>query len=137
VGLPPLPAPLWLRIVVGLPLLVGGVALMQLSISALSRRGEGAPAFKLTASVVDTGVYARTRNPMALGYYVGCIGGALLSGSSWITLYTLFGVITAHLVNLRFFEEFELSLRYGESYERYRRSTPFLIPRLSSPRPSA
>jgi protein-S-isoprenylcysteine O-methyltransferase Ste14 len=132
VGLPPLPVSPWVRLVLGIPLLVGGVVLMQLSISSLKRLGAGAPAFKLTGSVVDSGVYARVRNPMALGFYPACLGGALLSGSSWMLLYTVLGVIVAHAFNLRFFEELELSIRYGEAYERYREVTPFLLPRFGS-----
>jgi protein-S-isoprenylcysteine O-methyltransferase Ste14 len=94
-----------------------------------TRRGRGAPAFKLTSSVVDTGVYALTRNPMSFGFYAGCLGGALLTGSSYLLLYTVLGVIPAHLFNLKFLEELELRLRYGQSYERYRASMPFLLPR--------
>ena len=130
VGLPPLPLPLWLRIAAGGVLLVAGVAVMQLSISRLGHAGRGAPALKLTSAVVESGLYAVVRNPMALGFYVGLLGGAVLSGSTYVLLYTCLSVIPVHLLNLRFFEELELTLRYGESYERYRGSTPFLIPRL-------
>ena len=130
VGLPPLPLAPALRMAAGGVMLLAGVAFMQLSINALGRRGRGAPSFKLTSSVVDTGVYALTRNPMSFGFYTACLGGALLSGSSYVLLYTVFGVIPAHLFNLKFFEELELRSRYGESYERYRADTPFLVPRL-------
>lgn len=128
-GLPALPLPLWLRIAGG-GVLVAGVIVMQLSIARLGRAGRGAPALKLTSTVVATGPYAVVRNPMALGFYLGLLGGAILSGSTYVMLYTCLGIIPVHLFNLRFFEELELTLRYGESYERYRSSTPFLIPRL-------
>ena len=130
VGMPPAPLPPWIRIVFGSVLLVAGVVVMQLSISRLGRAGRGAPALKLTSAVVASGLYAVVRNPMALGFYVGLFGGAVLSDSTYVLLYTCVGVIPVHLLNLRFFEELELALRYGESYERYRESTPFLIPRL-------
>ncbi len=120
----------WLRFGAGGLLLVAGVVVMQLSISRLGRKGHGAPALKLTSAVVASGLYAVVRNPMALGFYLGCFGGAILSGSTYMLLYTCLGIIPVHLLNLRFFEELELTLRYGESYERYRDSTPFLIPRL-------
>lgn len=129
-GLAPLPLSLWLRIALGGMLLVVGVVVMQLSISRLGRKGHGAPALKLTCAVVASGLYAVVRNPMALGFYLGCLGGAILSGSTYVVFYTCLGIIPVHLFNLRFFEEVELTLRYGESYERYRESTPFLIPRL-------
>jgi protein-S-isoprenylcysteine O-methyltransferase Ste14 len=129
-GPAPLPLPQLPRIAVGGVLLVAGVVVMQLSISRLGKAGHGAPALKLTSAVVASGLYAVVRNPMALGFYLGLLGGALLSGSTYVLAYTCLGVIPAHLLNLRFFEELELTLRYGESYERYRQTTPFLIPRL-------
>ena len=129
-GLGPLPLVLWVRIVVGGPLLVVGIAFMQASMSGLGRKGKGAAAFKLTSNVVATGVYGLVRNPMAFGYYAACLGGAVVAGSTWVLLYTALGVIPAHLLNLVYFEQLELSLRYGEPYRAYRTSTPFLIPRL-------
>jgi len=129
-GLPPLPLSLALRVVLGGAMLVVGVAFMQLAMGALRHQGQGAPAFKITQAVAERGVYALVRNPMALGYYLGCLGGAVLAGSTYMVLYSALGVIPAHLLNLKLFEEFELSLRYGESYDSYRDSTPFLIPHL-------
>lgn len=130
-GLQALPLPPWARLVLGAAMLVGGVGVMQVSIAGLGRRGRGAPAFKLTQHVVGTGLYGVVRNPMSLGFYVACVGGAVLSGSTYALLYTALGVIPAHMLNLWFFEERELALRYGESYEQYRESTPFLVPRLT------
>jgi protein-S-isoprenylcysteine O-methyltransferase Ste14 len=132
VGLPPLPLALWIRIALGAPLLLAGMTLMQAAMSALRRQGKGAPAFQLTDTVASTGVYGRTRNPMALGWYAACIGGALLSGSTWMLLYSALGVVPVHLLNLKVFEELELSLRHGDDYQRYRETTPFLLPRFPS-----
>jgi len=129
VGLDALPVPFAARLIVGGAMLVVGVILMQLSINGLKRQGGGAPALKLTDTVVGTGVYGAMRNPMALGFYIGLLGGALLAGSTYILLYTL-TMIAAHVFNLKYFEELELSLRYGTSYERYRASTPFLFPHM-------
>ena len=88
-------------------MLLGGVALMQLSISGLRRKGRGDPAFKLTSSVVATGVSAATRNPMSLGFDQGCLGGAILAGSTYALLYTVLGVIPVHVFNVKSFEQLE------------------------------
>lgn len=130
-GLPTLRVSLAARLIVGLPLLVVGVVTMQLSINGLRRQGRGAPALVLTQTVVDSGVYAAVRNPMAVGFYTALIGGALLTGSTYVLVYS-FGIVGAHVFNLKYFEELELGIRYGESYERYRSSTPFLLPRRRS-----
>ena len=47
-------------------------------------------------------------------------------------LYLLLGHIPAHIFYLKFFEERELELRFGESYMDYKQRVPFLIPRWRS-----
>lgn len=69
---------------------------------------------------------------MSLGYYLSTLGLSFLIGSTLLTLYVLIGLIPAHLFFLKFFEERELELRFGESYKHYKREVPFLIPRLSA-----
>lgn len=126
-GLEPLPLrPLTL--IVGVIISVPGVYLLGASNRLLRARGHGANAFRLTRQVVEHEVYRYTRNPMSLGYYLAALGLSLLIGSSVLTLYVLLGIIPAHLLFLKFFEERELELRFGESYREYQRSVPFLIP---------
>ncbi len=129
-GLPSLPAPV-ARWVVGVPLLLLGVFFTSASTRALRNLGAGLMAFKLTQRVVDAQVYERVRNPMSLGAYLQFIAVSLLAGSSYLLLATLLAYIPAHAFNLRYFEELELSARYGASYDAYRRRVPFLLPRLS------
>jgi protein-S-isoprenylcysteine O-methyltransferase Ste14 len=90
--------------------------------------GSGANAFRLTKQIVETDIYKYTRNPMSLGYYLGGLAIGFISGSTLFTLYVLLGIIPAHLFFLKFFEEFELELRLGESYKAYKLKTSFLIP---------
>lgn len=127
-GLEPLP---WrpLTLVVGLLVSVPGVYLLGVSNRLLRARGHGANAFRLTKQIVGHEIYGHTRNPMSLGYYLAALGLSLLVGSTVLTLYVLVGLIPAHLFFLRFFEERELELRFGEPYRQYRQTVPFLIPR--------
>lgn len=127
VGLEPLPF-MPLRLVVGAALAVPGLYLMGASNVALRSLGTGANAFRLTQRIVHGNVYEHTRNPMSLGYYLLCVAIGLLSGSTLLTLYVLLGLIPAHLFFLKFFEERELPLRLGSSYEAYRARVPFLVP---------
>ena len=90
--------------------------------------GSGANAFRLTKQIVETDIYKYTRNPMSLGYYLFSLGVGFISGSTLLTLYVLLGLIPAHVFFLRFFEELELELRVGESYQAYKQNTSFLIP---------
>lgn len=133
VGIGPLPLrPLTVAagLIVGLP----GLFLLAVTNRMLRALGNGANAFRLTKQVVEQGIYRRTRNPMSLGYYLGALGLSLLVGSTLLTLYVLLAIIPAHLFFLKFFEERELELRFGDPYRQYRREVPFLIPRISAGR---
>ena len=130
VGIEPLPwKPFFLvaGILLGLP----GFYFLGVSNKLLRALGSGANAFRLTKTVVETDVYQRTRNPMSLGYYLGAIALGFVFGSRLLTLAVIFGLIPAHLFFLKFFEEFELELRFGEDYKAYKKKVPFLFPRFS------
>jgi protein-S-isoprenylcysteine O-methyltransferase Ste14 len=128
-GLKPLPWPPFFRIA-GILLLVPGLVLFSLSNKSLRELGSGANAFLLTQRMVEKDVYRYTRNPMSLGYYLVSLGVGFVAGSTLATLGVLLGLIPAHLFFVKYFEEVELGLRFGRSYERYKTEVPFLIPRL-------
>jgi protein-S-isoprenylcysteine O-methyltransferase Ste14 len=121
----------------GLVLLIGGVALMIASNRALLGKGRGAAAFLLTEQVVSEGIYAFCRNPMSLGFYMACVGVGLVAGSTAVTVGALLIIVPVHMLNLHYFEERELALRFGQPYLAYRTRTPFLIPRLGRRRRGA
>ena len=130
VGLRPLPfQPLFL--IVGILLALPGLYFMGASNKSLRALGSGANAFRLTHRVVAKEIYKYTRNPMSLGYYLIGLSIAFLSGSTLLTLYVLLGIIPSHLFFLKFFEELELDLRFGDSYRQYKQKVAFLLPRMS------
>ena len=77
-------------------------------------------------------IYQSVRNPMALGHYILYLGIGLSFSSTYLTLGTLLGIMPIHILYLKVFEEKELEARYGESYIEYKKTTPFLIPRMIS-----
>src|SRR5579862_6439770 len=127
VGLPPLPESMVWR-VLGVGLLVAGSYFVTGAIIALGKWGHGLACFILSKQIVEKSIYERVRNPMALGWYLMCLSAACFSRSTYLTLYLLLGHIPAHVFYLKFFEERELALRFGDSYAVYRRRVPFLIP---------
>jgi protein-S-isoprenylcysteine O-methyltransferase Ste14 len=130
VGMQPLPLkPFFL--VAGILLGIPGLYFLGISNKLLRALGSGANAFRLTKQIVETDVYQRTRNPMSFGYYLGALGLGFVSGSRLLTLVVILGVIPAHIFFLKFFEELELELRFGESYKEYKQKVPFLIPKFS------
>ncbi len=125
-GIPSLPLkPILL--VIGILLLLPGVYLAIVSNKGLQALGHGANAFVLTKHLVEVDIYQRTRSPMSLGYYLLCTGIGLIAGSTSVTLGVIFGIVPAHILFLKSFEELELELRFGSSYLEYKRRVPFLI----------
>lgn len=131
VGINPLP---WnsFFLVTGIILAIPGLYLLGVSNKLLRDSGSGANAFRLTRRIVERDIYMYTRNPMSLGYYLYSLSMGFIAGSTLVTLVVLLGIIPAHLFFLKFFEERELDLRFGESYERYKQEVPFLIPKFST-----
>jgi protein-S-isoprenylcysteine O-methyltransferase Ste14 len=131
VGLKPLPwKPFFLTL--GIILAMPGFYFLGITNKLLRALGSGANAFRLTKRIVAEDIYKRTRNPMSLGFYLLALATGLISGSTLVTLGALLGLIPAHIFFLRYFEELELELRFGESYLQYKKSVPFLIPNLSA-----
>jgi protein-S-isoprenylcysteine O-methyltransferase Ste14 len=118
-------------IILGILLAIPGLYFLAVSNKLLRALGSGANAFRLTKRVVAQDIYQYTRNPMSLGYYLFGLSIAFITASRLLAAAVLLGIIPAHLLFLKFFEEKELELRFGEPYLRYRRSVPFLIPRLA------
>ncbi|MCQ3938629.1 MAG: hypothetical protein DPW18_16505 [Chloroflexi bacterium] len=128
VGLKPLPGKL-LFLVAGILLAIPGIYFSGITNKLLRSIGNGTNAFVLTRRVVNDDVYKRTRNPMSLGFYLLSLGAAFISGSTFATFAVAFGIIPSHVLFIKYFEEKELELRFGESYLEYKRNVPFLIPR--------
>lgn len=129
VGLSPLPYRM-ICVALGILIALPGAYLFVVSNRLLRAMGSGANAYRLTQRIVANDIYQRTRNPMSLGYYLLALSIGLLSGSTLLTVAVLFGIIPAHLFFLKYFEECELDLRFGQAYTSYRQQVPFLFPKL-------
>jgi len=82
-----------------------------------------------TKKLLTNKPYSFCRNPMALGTILLYIGISIIARSYLSVGATI--VITLFLiVMIKLFEEKEMALRFGESYMRYKKETPFLIPRV-------
>lgn len=131
VGFNPLsPKPIFL--ITGIILMVPGLYFLIISNRLLRAIGSGANAFRLTKKIVENDIYKKTRNPMSLGFYLFALALGLITYSTLFTLAVLVGLIPVHIFFLRYFEELELELRFGESYKEYKKKIPFLIPKFSA-----
>jgi protein-S-isoprenylcysteine O-methyltransferase Ste14 len=95
------------------------LALFAWAIATITRAGSNVPTNTPTISIVDTGPYRFTRNPIYLGMMLALIGLAIAFDSAWL-LVTLvpFALVIRYGVVAR--EEAYLERRFGEVYRRYR-----------------
>jgi protein-S-isoprenylcysteine O-methyltransferase Ste14 len=108
------PAP-WLGGVV----FVVALALFAWAIATITRAGSNVPTNRPTTSIVDTGPYRFTRNPIYLAMMLALAGLAIAFDSPW-PLVTLvpFALVIRYGVVAR--EEAYLERTFGEVYRRYR-----------------
>ncbi len=124
------------RIIGGL-LAVGGFTLGIWSVQAQLDRGRGTPLPMLpTQELLTDGPFRYCRNPMTLGAILAYLGIAVAARTTAGVAFVLaFGACL--LAYLKRLEEPELAERFGDSYLRYKRATPFILPRLTRMRASA
>lgn len=109
--------------------IAAGLLFAWWSIYAQFTAGRGTPVpVMATQELIVKHPYNYCRNPMALGTIVLYLGVAVLLGS--ISAVIIVIILSALLlVYIRFLEEAEMDLRFGEAYQEYRKQTPFIIPR--------
>ncbi len=95
------------------------LALFAWAISAMTRAGSNVPTRLPTTTIVETGPYRFTRNPIYLGMVLGLIGLAVAFNSLWL-LVTLapFALVIRYGVITR--EEAYLERKFGEVYLAYK-----------------
>ncbi len=92
--------------------------------------GKGTPApIMATQKLVTNGPYSYCRNPMAFGTFIYYVGIGIIIGSfSFVMLVSL--LVMVLLVYIKKVEEKELEERFRDEYIKYKKSTPFFIPRI-------
>lgn len=116
---PPHVSSTWMT-VVGATGLVVGLGLSVIGSRLFARIGTNIRTFDEPGTLVTSGPFRWSRNPMYLGFQVALVGLALVLGSAWALLGPLlfFGACQVHYIP---FEEERMQQHFGEDYERYRR----------------
>ncbi len=104
---------------VGSGVWLAGFALAVLAIRQFRRAGTEVQTHTPTAVIVDTGVFAFSRNPIYVGAHIGIVGVAIALDSLWIlsTLVPFYFVIHYGVVTR---EEAYLERKFGEPYLAYK-----------------
>ncbi len=108
----------WVLVIVGAVVIFAGLA-------SFARHKTTANPFKpaTASSLVDTGIYGRTRNPMYVGVAIALIGYAAFL-SHPVALFTAF-LFPAYIGRFQIApEERALDRVFGEAYEAYKRRVP-------------
>ena len=97
-------------------------------------KGRGTPApIDPPKRLVQRGLYAWVRNPMAWGFFMIVGSEALFFRSIDLTIYFVCLVCIVHLY-IALYEESALGYKFGAMYEDYKRAVPRWLPR--KPRPA-
>jgi protein-S-isoprenylcysteine O-methyltransferase Ste14 len=95
------------------------LALFAWAISTMTRAGSNVPTRLPTTTIVETGPYRFTRNPIYLGMVLGLIGLAIAFNSLWLLMALVpFALVIRYGVITR--EEAYLERKFGDVYRRYR-----------------
>lgn len=128
-GLPPLRVGTGGRLL-GAAVATAGFSLGLLSVGTQLDQGRGTPLPMLpTQELLTSGPFRYCRNPMTAGAIAAYLGIALMARTASGATMVL-ALAAALLAYLKLLEERELADRFGDAYLAYRRSTPFIVPRL-------
>ena len=118
IPLPFLPADLpagWLGTIV----FVLALALVAGAIVTITRAGSNVPTNLPTTTIVESGPYRFTRNPIYLGMFLGLIGLAIAFDNLWLLMMLVpFALVIRYGVVAR--EEVYLERKFGDVYRGYR-----------------
>lgn len=113
----------------GWPVLLGGIAILLLTIWDFLRIGRGTLApWDAPGVLVHQRLYRWTRNPMYLGV-LGCILGQGLWWSSGGVLLYFAAIAAAFHIRVIHFEEPALRRQFGSTYVSYLAAVPRWVPR--------
>ena len=95
------------------------LALFAWAIVTITSAGSNVPTNRPTTTVVESGPYYFTRNPIYLGMFLGLIGLAIAFDNLWLLLILApFALVIRYGVVAR--EEDYLERKFGDVYRRYR-----------------
>ena len=104
---------------VGVVIWLAGAALAAAAIAQFRRAGTDVKTQTPTTQIVDTGVFARSSNPIYVGAHIGIVGVAIALNSLWILAALVpFYIVIRYAVVAR--EEAYLERKFGQPYLAYK-----------------
>ncbi len=104
---------------IGGPVFLLALALLAWAATTITRAGSNVPTSRPVTTIVESGPYRFTRNPIYLAMMLGLIGLALAFDTVWLlAMLVPFALVIRFGVVAR--EEAYLERRFGDVYRRYR-----------------
>ena len=118
-----------LPVLLGLALIVAGLALWTWTVRLFARIGRGTLApWDPTRHLVVEGPYMHVRNPMISAVLAVLLGESILFGSPALLIWFA-AFLTLNWVGFLVYEEPGLERRFGDEYREYRRNVRRWLPR--------
>jgi len=108
------------RVGVGAGVALVGFALLGYTVSVMRNSGQEPEPWKPTPSIVDTGPFGWSRNPIYLSMALMHVGVGVAVGSVWVLAMVLPACAVVHALVIRREEAF-LERKFGQAYLDYRR----------------
>ena len=105
-------------IAVGVALIVVGLGLVILARQAFTRHRQPTDPGRPTSTMITTGVFSISRNPLYLGGVCVLVGVALALNLPWVLLLLIPALIACQVVLIAP-EERYLAAKFGAEYQRY------------------
>jgi len=103
----------------GVSVFVLALALLAWAIVTMTRAGSNVPTNRPTTTIVESGPYRFTRNPIYLGMVLGLIGLGIAFDNLWLLVMLVpFALVIRYGVVAR--EEAYLERKFGDVYRGYR-----------------
>lgn len=108
------------RIGIGVVVFIASIVLGGSAMRQFRAHREHPSPYRATNTIIDTGIYSRTRNPIYLSFLITAAAVAIFANSWWVLIAEIPLAIVIHFgVILR--EEKYLSAKFGAPYDDYRR----------------
>ena len=108
------------RIAAAAALVLIAVVCVASAIRQFMRHNEHPSPYKPTGTIMDSGIYSRTRNPIYVGFLIIVLAVAVAMNSAWLLLSFVVLALVLHFGVVKP-EERYLSAKFGSTYDDYRR----------------
>jgi protein-S-isoprenylcysteine O-methyltransferase Ste14 len=110
---------LWIRLLLGLPLLAGGLAVGLPAIRQFRRTGQDPAPWEPKSLLILVGPYRRSRNPMYVSMVMITLGVGALAARGWIGILAWVAFAVVHFSAV-LPEERYLTEKFGDNYIEYK-----------------